>query len=63
MSCSSSVTLEVAQFAPNVVESEANTVFFGPTNVEGEVVMWSEIQGLDTYFLQQDSSAKEDEAQ
>ena len=63
MSCTASVTLEVAQFAPNVVESEANTVFFGPTSVEGEVVMWSEIQGLDTYFLQQDSSAKEDEAQ
>ena len=63
MSCTASVTLEVAQFAPNVVESEANTVFFGPTSVEGEVVMFSEIQGLDTYFLQQDSSEKEDEAQ
>ena len=49
MSCTT--VLEVAQFVPNAVEAEANTVKFGPTGVEGEVVMWSEGTGLDTFFL------------
>ena len=61
MSCTT--VLEVAQFVPNAVEAEANTVKFGPTGIEGEVVMWSEEAGLDTFFLQQDTSAKETEAQ
>ena len=60
MSCQT--VLEVAQFVPNAVEAEANTVKFGPTNVEGEVVMWSEAYGLDVFFLQQKNSATETEA-
>lgn len=61
MSCTT--VLQLAQFAPNAVEAEANTVKFGPTNVEGEVVFYSEIQGLDTFFLQQSDAATEAEAQ
>ena len=41
MSCTT--VLQLAQFSPNAVEAEANTVKFGPTSVEGEVVFYSEI--------------------
>ena len=50
MSCTTVLT--VAQFSPNTVEVEANGVKFGPTGTEGSVVMFSNIEGLDTFYLQ-----------
>lgn len=44
--------LDVAQFVPNTVELEENTVKFGPTTTEGHVFMFSNIDELDVFFLQ-----------
>ena len=53
--------LDVAQFKPAAVEQEENTVKFGPTNVEGEVFLFSNINELDAFFMQTCNDAIEAE--
>ena len=45
-------TLDLAQFTPNTVEEEENTVKFGPTSTEGSVFLYSNMDELDIFFLQ-----------
>ena len=45
-------TLDLAQFTPNTVEEEENTVKFGPTSTEGSVFLYSNMDQLDIFFLQ-----------
>ena len=47
-----STVLDVAQFVINTVELETNAVAFGPNDTEGYVVMYSNIDALDAFFLQ-----------
>ena len=44
--------LDVAQFEPQTVEEEENTVKFGPTSTEGSIFMYSNLDALDIFFLQ-----------
>ena len=44
--------LDIAQFNPNIVEEEENTVKFGPTSTEGSIFMYSNMNELDIFFLQ-----------
>ena len=44
--------LDIAQFSPNTVELEENTVKFGPTSTEGSIFLYSNINALDLFFLQ-----------
>ena len=54
MACNS-ITIDQAQFTPNIVEVETNTVTFGPTGNEGSVVMYDNVNDLEAFFLQDSS--------
>ena len=52
MSCSDvGKSIATSQFIPNAVEVAANTFKFGPTGIEGEVVMYSNAVALDDFWL------------
>ena len=55
--------LDIAQFTPNIVEEEENTVKFGPTSTEGSIFLYSNMNELDIFFLQTCNDQIESEIQ